>query len=471
MEIEHPVLGPFSIIGIIGNGSFATVYYAKHTQLHYPVAIKIFHDNISEDDIIKSLTITKTITHPFIRKDFDHFKTKKGENCILMEYVKGNTLLEFANSNSPLSETEIHSIFGQLIIAIDFLHKKQIIHRDLKCENILIDNHKNIRLIDLNFSCHNSILHSTFCGSPGYVAPEIINKQWYGVSIDIWSLGIILYAITYRKLPFENSNISMLFKSIISEEPPYPNDSRISEKLVDLIKKMLIKNPNERISIEDIKKHPFFKSDSNDKNFIFNQQKINYFIRDPLAKVTPEMQIIKQMKLSMEESFKAIAEIKSGKITYYSMTYNILFKSFISNVQIKNFANNFINPSNLKLSSSLNRNQDITNNKKIVFNEPQKEKVRTLSRSNSDDLMSSKDNFNIETENNNQIELKLFLNNNVNFRFNSIAKPLVGIGIRKRSTANLKNIKLVHNFPQIKNVNTNASSSNALPLLKSSLKK
>lgn len=466
MEIIHPFLGTFEIIKKTGSGSFATVYHARHKELQYPVALKIFHNQTNEDDICKAMTVTKLITHPFICKDFDFFKTSSGENCILMEYVKGITLLEYANNNFPLAEQEIHSIFGQLIIAIDFLHNKQIIHRDLKCENVIIDKNKNIRLIDLNFSCPNGILHSTFCGSPGYVAPEIIKSQNYGISVDIWSLGIILYAITYGNLPFENSNISMLFNTIISEEPPYPHFSRISPSLVDLIKKMLVKNPNDRITIEEIKKHPFFKTDSNDKNFIFNQQKINYFIRDPLAKVTPEMNIIQQMNLSLDESLKAISDIKSGKINYYSMTYNILFKNYISNVQIKNYSKSFLSPSNLKHSI------DNSSNNKIVFKEPQVEKNRTLSRSNSDDLMSSKDNFNIETENNNKIELKLFLNHNVNFRFNSVARPLVGIGIKKRSTANLKNVKLVPHFPQMKNVRDNcASSANTLPILKQNLKK
>ena len=380
----------------------------------------------------------------------------------MMEYVKGKTLLQYANTNSPLPEQEIRSIFGQLILAIDFLHKNRVLHRDLKCENVLIDKNQNIRLIDLSFSCQNSILHSTFCGSPGYVAPEIINRKLYGESVDIWSLGIILYAITYGNLPFENQNISMLFKMIISEEPSYPHDLRVSDDLIDLIKKMLIKNPNDRITIEGIKNHQFFNSKSNDKNSIFNQQRINYYIRDPLIKANPEMNVIQKMKLSVDESLKAITDIKSKKISYYSMTYSILFKYFISNEQIKNFSKSYLNSMSLE-----NQNDNSDENIKIGKNE----KCRALSRSNSDDLMSSKDNFNIET-NNKKIDLKLYLNQNVNFRFNSITKPLGGINIRKRSVSNFKNLTLVPKIPN-KSVakDPNYASTNALPHLRTNLKK
>lgn len=467
MEVVHPLLGAFSIIKKIGNGSFASVYYANHSQLHYPVAIKIFNKQANEDDIIKTLAITKYITHPFICKDFDFFKTSSGEHCIIMEYVKGITLLRYANENLPLSEQKIHSIFGQLVIALDFLHKNNIIHRDLKCENIIIDKNRNIRLIDLNFSCQTAILHSTFCGSPAYIAPEIIKNEFYNESVDIWSLGVILYAITYGKLPFESDNYSILFNMITTQDPEFPVLSRISDSLVDLIKKMLVKNPIERIKIEGIKSHPFFLPDDNDKNYIFNQQKINYFIRDPLSKNGPDMQIIQQMHLSMENSLKAISEIKSGKISYFSMTYNILFKNHLSNVQIKNYSKSFLNSVKLKNKACKTHSEHplLSNLERSDTKEhPQTERLPMLSRSNSDDLMSSKDNFDIETENDKHVELKVFLNCNVNFRrFTSAASPLCGISVRKRTINAGKNITLFQTKAHIKNP---SASDAGLPILK-----
>lgn len=425
--IIHPLLGLFRIIKKIGNGSFATVYLGKHAQLQYPVAFKIYHSN--NDEIIqKSFDITKSITHPFICKDFDLIKTQKGENCVLMEYVEGKTLLEYANINAPLQKHDIQEIFGEIIVAVDFLHRHHIIHRDLKCENILIDENKNIRLIDLNFSCPNGILHSTICGSPGYVAPEIIQNKLYNDSVDIWSLGIILYAITFGKLPFENNNVYMLFKKVVSEEPSYSSNRAVNEDLIDLIKKMLIKNPKNRITIEEIKNHPFFTAGTTEKTYIFSQQRLNYYINDQIYKTDIQMHILQQMQLTLSESLKTINDIKSCNLTYNTMTYNILNKIYISNVQIKNYSKN-INYQTNPLNSDRNLPTLDNNN----------EKVKYLSHSVSYDGFSEKETQKVI----NQFDLQTLLNSNVNFRkFSSLAKPISGI--RRRIVSGMRSV------PQLK---------------------
>lgn len=342
MEVIHPLLGKFSLLKKIGHDSFSSIYIGQHSTLQYLVAVKIFNDKSKEENILNSFNITKSIMHPFICQVFDLIKTPKEEDCLIMEYVKGTTLLEFAKSNGPLQEFDIQTIIGQLIIAIDFLHKHQLIHNNLNCENIMIDENKNIRLIDLKFSVSNANLHSAIRGSPGYLAPEVISNKNGGASVDIWSLGIVLYAITYGKLPFSNKNYSLLFHAITTFDPFYPPGDRVSNNLVDLIKKMLVKDPENRISINDIKKHPFFTTDSEGKKYIFNQQRINFFIRDPYSKMIPDMQIVQQMKLELDEQSKAIKEIRSGQKTYNSMTYNILYKNYISCDQLQNYSRSFI---------------------------------------------------------------------------------------------------------------------------------
>lgn len=450
MEIDHPLLGKFKIIKQIGEGSFATVFLAKNADLEYPIAVKIFQSKNEEKLIYDTFNITKAIMHPFICQDFDLMKSSQGDNILFMEYVEGKTLLEYANSHSPLPESEIRTIFGQLVIAVDFLHKNQIIHRDLKCENIMIDQNKNIRLIDLSFSCQNVDLHSTICGSPGYIAPEMIKNSQYSDSIDIWSLGVIIYAITYGRLPFYHQNLSILNRLITSTDPFYPSEERISSNLVDLIKKMLNKNPKDRITIERIKSHPFFCFDSNGKRYIFNEQQINYFIRNPYSKTIPETQIIQQMKLSMDESIKAINEIKSGSKSHYSMTYTILFKNFISNVQLQYYARIFLNPLNetikeIKTESALpliidirsvTKNNDASKTERVSDNS--RKKMDTSNLQLVDSPSSSRENFNVNMSK--QIGTPFMLGRNVHFRrFSSIGKPFHAMVIKK-SMLNMKNI-------------------------------
>ncbi|KAK8875949.1 hypothetical protein M9Y10_006127 [Tritrichomonas musculus] len=471
MEIVHPLLGKYKIISQIGRGSFASVYLAKHQDLKYPVAIKIFQEGKQDSNARNSFNLTKSIVHPFICQDFDFIKTPKGNDCVIMEYIEGKTLLEYANLNAPLSEKEIQTIFGQLVIAIDFLHKHQIIHRDLKCENIMIDKYKNIRLIDLSFSCNNFNKHSTLCGSPAYIAPEIINNQYYGTSVDIWSLGIIIYAITFGNLPFENQNYSLLFHLITSSNPPFPNSDRISNNLVDLIKKLLIKDPKQRISIEEIKQHPFFTRDQDGNNYVFNEQQIKSFIREPQTQIIPEGQIIKQMELSSIDSVNAVNEIKAGQLTYHSMTYNILYKNFISNVQLPHYSRCFIislsknsknmerkdislmiDMTNVKLQENLIQTQRVPSKARFQLNQEGNDLTPPSSPS------SSRENFNINRPMNfetKQIGLPMFINGVVQFRrFSSNSRPIGQVG-PKRSLLNFKNLTLTAQKVKMTNFNHN----------------
>ena len=139
---------------------------------------------------------------------------------------------------------------------MEYMHEKNVSHRDLKLENIMIDKYAHIRLIDFGFSSLNTMM-TTCCGSIPYCAPEILSGQNYTKSADIWSLGIILYAILQGCLPFYHSNINMLAFIICSNEPYFTPSMDPSAR--DLIIKMLIKDPEQRITLNEIKEHPFVK--------------------------------------------------------------------------------------------------------------------------------------------------------------------------------------------------------------------
>ena len=179
-----------------------------------------------------------------------------------MELGQNGTLLQYLNSNGPLSMQFSKKIFSQLISAVNYLHSNlQVLHRDIKLENIVLDKYLNIKLIDFGMSTkmtQQTSLFKTRCGSCHYAAPELFLDQGYDYKIDIWSLGVCFYTILSGLLPFQHSNINKLIDSILNSEIKYPEN--FSEDFKDLLKGMLTKNPKNRFTLQQIIDHPFFNN-------------------------------------------------------------------------------------------------------------------------------------------------------------------------------------------------------------------
>lgn len=256
-------IGDYELEGSIGEGSFAVVRLATHKITRSKVAVKIiprtnFSDE-SHDRFEREVDLIKDLDHPFIAEFFDVVQDSNNF-YVIMEYVENGNLLELVNENGELPEDQARHYFCQLISVLEYLHEeKHIAHRDLKAENVLLDRNKNIRLIDFGlsniFSQDNPYLQ-TACGSPAYACPEMIKGQQYTSASDIWSAGILLYAIVIGELPFEDDNMQRLLQKIIYTDPKYP--SSISPQLTDLLKRMLTKDPDNRITLNKIKEHPWF---------------------------------------------------------------------------------------------------------------------------------------------------------------------------------------------------------------------
>ncbi|OHS95779.1 hypothetical protein TRFO_38076 [Tritrichomonas foetus] len=189
-------------------------------------------------------------------------------NVLSAKYASDDSLniLEMLISNSPqekkfVDDFQVFHYFRQICSAVEYLHvEKKIVHRDLKAENILIDNHNNIKLIDFGF-CRNidKNLMKTRCGSPCYSSPELIVGEGYTEKTDIWSLGIVLYFLTTGKVPFCDENIQKLFGMIVNDEVKFPEELIIDPRLIDLICLLLNKDPMKRPSITDIFHSEWFK--------------------------------------------------------------------------------------------------------------------------------------------------------------------------------------------------------------------
>ncbi|OHS98440.1 CAMK family protein kinase [Tritrichomonas foetus] len=270
-------ISDYNILQSIGTGTFANVYLGEHKQTNIKVAIKkiskfSFTDPGHENRFYREVELIRGMDHPFVAEFFDVFHDEKNF-YIVMEYVENGNLLDYVNTKGELIESHARHYFCQLISVLEYLHEqKKVAHRDLKAENVLLDKNYNIRLIDFglsNYYTDENPYLATACGSPAYACPEMICGQKYTIASDIWSAGILLYAITVGELPYDDDNMIKLLQKIAYAEPEYPK--KLSSQLQDLLQRMLKKDPGERITLTKIKEHPWFSqykySEMMNKNF------------------------------------------------------------------------------------------------------------------------------------------------------------------------------------------------------------
>ncbi|XP_073270565.1 SNF1-related protein kinase catalytic subunit alpha KIN10-like isoform X2 [Primulina huaijiensis] len=177
-----------------------------------------------------------------------------------MEYVKRGELFDYIVEKGRLAEDEARHFFQQIIAGVEYCHRNMVVHRDLKPENLLLDSNGNVKLADFGLSniMRDGHFLRTSCGSPNYAAPEVVSGKLYaGPEVDIWSCGVILYALLCGSLPFDDENIPNLFKKIKSGLYTLP--SHLSHGARDLIPRMLVVDPMKRITIHEIRQHPWFR--------------------------------------------------------------------------------------------------------------------------------------------------------------------------------------------------------------------
>ena len=259
---QNNELEKYSIGKIIGHGAQANVRLCKNKCNGNSYCMKIYNNIFIQNKekklaIEKEISILKEISHPNIIKFIEKIYSNHTIYLIL-ECANGITLKSYMKNqlNQRLNEVKTKKIFIQLISALSYLHNKNICHRDIKLENIIINEKMNIKIIDLGLGIHfqqNKKLN-LYCGTPFFMAPEILKKkEYFGPSVDVWSAGIVLYNLLCGKLPFKALNEKHLIQIISNGYIDFPNF--ISNDAKDLIKKMLCVNPLYRISSNDILKH------------------------------------------------------------------------------------------------------------------------------------------------------------------------------------------------------------------------
>ncbi|XP_022887417.1 CBL-interacting protein kinase 2-like [Olea europaea var. sylvestris] len=251
---------------LLGQGTFAKVYHARNLKTGMSFAIKIIDkEKILKvgmiDQIKREISVMRLVRHPNIVQLYEVMATKK-RIYFVMEYIKGGELFNKI-VKGKLKEDVVRKYFQQLISAVDFCHSRGVYHRDLKPENLLLDENGNLKVSDFGLSAlaeskrQDGLLHTT-CGTPAYVAPEVINRRGYdGAKADIWSCGVILFVLLAGYLPFHDSNLMEMYKKIGKAEFKFPN--WIPPDVRRLISKILDPNPKTRISISKIMENSWFR--------------------------------------------------------------------------------------------------------------------------------------------------------------------------------------------------------------------
>ncbi|XP_022144438.1 SNF1-related protein kinase catalytic subunit alpha KIN10-like [Momordica charantia] len=249
----------------LGIGATGKVKIAQHKLTGHKVAIKILNRHKIakmglEDKVRREIKIMKLFMHPHIVQLYEVIETPT-DTYVVMEYVKNGELFDYIVEKGRLKEDEARRLFQQVISGVEHCHRNMIVHRDLKPENVLLDSELNVKIADFGFSnvMYDGHFLKTSCGSPNYAAPEVISGKLYpGPEVDIWSCGVILYALLCGFLPFDDENIPILRYKI--KNGVYNLPRHLSTEAKDLIARILVVDPLRRITIPQIRQHPWFQA-------------------------------------------------------------------------------------------------------------------------------------------------------------------------------------------------------------------
>ncbi|KAL3835475.1 hypothetical protein ACJIZ3_010211 [Penstemon smallii] len=293
---------------LLGKGSFAKVYHGRNLNTSESVAIKVICKNQVKnqgfiEQIKREISIMHLVRHPNIVEIKEVLATKQ-KIFFIMEYVKGGEL--FAKvARGKLKEEVARKYFQQLISAVDFCHSRGVSHRDLKPENLLLDENGNLKVSDFGLSAfpEQGLLH-TQCGTPAYVAPEVLRKKGYdGNKSDIWSCGVVLYVLLAGFLPFQDENMMKMYSKVFKAEFDFP--PWFSYESRRLISRLLVSDPEKRITISGIMKIPWFCKGFTRPNA--------FSIQEPIHELEKEIELARSKSSPpFFNAFEFISSMSSG---------------------------------------------------------------------------------------------------------------------------------------------------------------
>jgi len=269
-KVKSVKLDDFKVLKVIGRGSFGKVCLVEYLPTHETYAMKsLKKDVLIEQEQIENTLLEKeilqTIDYPLLCGLVFCFQTDERIYFIL-PFLSGGELFQHLRKFRTFDEEKVRFYGAQIALALEYLHKKGIIYRDLKPENILMDDQGYLKLADFGMAkkLKDDEKAMSFCGTPEYLAPEIITMEGHDKSADWWSFGILLFEMLCGLPPFYVENVDKMYELIKNSSVKFPRRITLSEDAKDVIRKLLEKNPKKRLGsqngIEEIKSHPFFAS-------------------------------------------------------------------------------------------------------------------------------------------------------------------------------------------------------------------
>ncbi|XP_023548848.1 CBL-interacting serine/threonine-protein kinase 7-like [Cucurbita pepo subsp. pepo] len=273
------LLGKYQLGRFLGRGSFAKVYQACSLADNSIVAVKIIDKNKTIDAamepcIVREISVMRRLQHhPNILRIHEVMATKT-KIYLVVDYASGGELFAKLLRRGRLTESTARRYFQQLVSALHFCHQNGVAHRDIKPQNLLLDEDGNLKVSDFGLSAlpeqiKDGMLH-TACGTPAYTAPEVVSRRGYdGAKADAWSCGVILFVLLSGHLPFSDNNLVAMYKKVYRREYHFPDS--ISKPARHLIFQLLDPDPNTRMSMEALMQHSWFKKSLRSKPQINNK--------------------------------------------------------------------------------------------------------------------------------------------------------------------------------------------------------
>eukprot|EP00004_Rigifila_ramosa_P012333 TRINITY_DN2665_c0_g1_i1.p1 TRINITY_DN2665_c0_g1~~TRINITY_DN2665_c0_g1_i1.p1 ORF type:complete len:437 (-),score=79.93 TRINITY_DN2665_c0_g1_i1:5-1132(-) len=257
--------GHYKVVKVIGEGAFGKVRLAVDTNTGEEVAVKTYHlaklQPVELERIRREVAALRVVSHPNVIKLAEAIEEKGKRIFLVLQLARGGDLLDYVDERGRLDEATTCRFFVQIVEGLACCHAHGIVHRDLKLENVLLDNDDRTCLIT-DFGLSNSVagdsaeMLRTICGTPIYRPPEMLRDQPYTAAVDVWALGVMVYSMLHGSFPFYETSLPLLFQRILAGKYPAPRYG--SADAQDMIRRLLTPDPRKRITIPEIRLHPFY---------------------------------------------------------------------------------------------------------------------------------------------------------------------------------------------------------------------